>query len=285
VSSRNTVHLQPGEQIGDYVVDALLGEGATGGVYRATRGRDGLVVALKVLKRGLSRDAAFVGRFVREARIAASVKHPHLVPVVESGEHAGRLYLVSRFYDTGSLADLIDRDGRLAVDESIRLAAEVASGLGALHAHGIVHRDVKPSNVMLDRMGAAALTDFGLARSDAYTVLTIPGQVLGTLDYIAPELIQGQPATSESDVYSLGCLVYECVTGSPPFADRGVFEVAVAHLEDAPPDPRERRDTVGAELAWALVRALEKDPSLRPPTATAYAHMLRATLPTLRSPG
>jgi eukaryotic-like serine/threonine-protein kinase len=136
---------------------------------------------------------------------------------------------------------------------------------------------------MLDRHGDSALTDFGLARGHAYTVLTTPGQVLGTLDYMAPELIEGKPATPESDVYALGCMVYECVTGMPPFSDMGIFEVAVAHLERDPPDPRERRDTVSDALAWTLLCALEKDPARRPPTATAYAHLLRAATQTRSS--
>jgi serine/threonine protein kinase len=127
---------------------------------------------------------------------------------------------------------------------------------------------------MLARAGGAALTDFGLARGHAYTVLTRPGQVLGTLDYIAPEVIQGQEATTASDIYALGCLVYECVTGAAPFSDRSVFEVAVAHLEEEPPDPRERRDALGEGFVWALLRALDKDPAQRPPTAVAFAHLL-----------
>jgi serine/threonine-protein kinase len=263
-------------RIGPYLVGEALGEGATGAVYRATREEDGLEVALKVLKRGLSQDQAYVGRFKREARIAADVTHPHLVQVLESGEHDGRLFLASAFYGGGSLADLVDREGRLPLDESIRFSAQIAAGLGALHTTGIVHRDVKPSNVMIDRSGLAALTDFGLARGHAYTVLTAPGQVLGTLDYLAPEIIEGKSATPLSDVYALGCLVYECLTGRTPFADRSVFEVGVAHLEEAPPDPRELRDAIGGGLAWALLRALEKEPERRPPTATAFAHMLRA---------
>jgi serine/threonine-protein kinase len=175
---------------------------------------------------------------------------------------------------------MIASEGRLSLADCTRFAAQIAAGLSALHHHGIVHRDIKPSNVMLDRAGAAALTDFGLARGHAYTVLTKPGQVLGTLDYMAPELIEGKEATPASDVYGLGCLVYECVTGVTPFSDRGMFEVAVAHIEEEPPNPCERRDALSEEFAWALLRALEKDPSLRPPTAVSYAHILQVATPT-----
>ena len=263
-----------GDQIGSYVVGAKLGEGATGAVYRAVRTEDGLEVALKILKRALSTDARYLARFRREARVATEVQHRNLVPVVEFGEDSGFAFLASEFRDGGSLADLIESEGRLPLADCKRIAVEVAAGLRALHEHEIVHRDIKPSNVMLDRTGSAALTDFGLARGQAYTVLTRPGEVLGTLDYIAPELIEGKEATPESDVYALGCLVYECVTGVTPFADRRVLEVAAAHLEEEPPDPRERRDTLSDEFAWALLRALEKDPKQRPPTAKAYANLI-----------
>ena len=269
-----------GDQIGSYLVGAKLGEGATGAVYRAVRAADGLEVALKILKRTLSTDATYLARFRREARVATEVQHRHLVPVLEFGEDGGFVFLASEFCDGGSLADLIGSEGRLPLAHCKRVAVEVAAGLGALHDREIVHRDVKASNVMLDRVGSAALTDFGLARGHAYTVLTKPGQVLGTLDYLAPELIEGKEATPESDVYALGCLVYECVTGVTPFSDRGVFEGAVAHLEEEPPDPRERRDALSEEFSWALLRALEKDPTQRPPTAVAYAHLLSVATPT-----
>ena len=257
-----------------------LGEGATGAVYRATRTSDGLDVALKLLKRALTRDQTYLARFRREARVAAEVQHRNLVPVLEFGEDEGIVFMVSEFRDGGSLGDLIESEGRLPLADCVRLASEIAAGLAALHQRGIVHRDIKPSNVMLDRAQAAALTDFGLARGDAYTVLTRPGQVLGTLDYIAPELIEGKEATSASDIYALGCLVYECATGVTPFSERGIFEVAAAHIQEEPPDPCGLRDTLSDEFAWALLRALEKDPEQRPPTAVSYAHLLSVAKPT-----
>ncbi len=268
-----------GDKIGAYLVGAKLGEGAAGTVYRAVRSTDGLEVALKVMKRALTADTAYLARFKREARVASEVRHRNLVPVVEFGEAAGVVFIATEYRDGGSLAELITGEGRLSLTKCTRLAMEIAAGLGALHHREIVHRDVKPSNVMLDHSGAAAVTDFGLARGYAYTVLTRPGQVLGTLDYLAPELIEGKAATPESDVYALGCLVYECVTGAPPFSDRGMFEVAVAHLEDDPPHPRERRDSVTEEYSWALLRALAKDPAKRPPTAISYARLLFVSTP------
>lgn len=271
-----------GDRIGPYVVGPKLGEGAAGAVYRAVRDTDGLEVALKIMKRTLSENPTYLARFRREGRVAAEVQHRHLVPVLDFGDDDGLAFIASEFRDGGSLADLIASEERLPLADCTRLAAEIAAGLSALHHRDIVHRDVKPSNVMLDRRRKAALTDFGLARGHAYTVLTRPGQVLGTLDYIAPELIQGKEATPASDVYALGCLVYECVTGVAPFSDRGIFEVAVAHMEEEPPDPRDRRDAVSDEFAWALLRALEKSPSQRPPTAASYAHILSVSTPTTR---
>jgi eukaryotic-like serine/threonine-protein kinase len=160
--------------------------------------------------------------------------------------------------------------GSLAVEATIRIVSDVAAGLDALHRAGIVHRDVKPSNVMLRDDGSATLTDFGLAKGIAYTVLTRPGQVVGTLDYLAPEVIRGGEATPASDIYALGCVAFECLAGAPPFADRSLFGVGSAHLEEEPPEP-----PTSPQLAWALLRALEKEPAERPPTARTYARLLQ----------
>ena len=256
-------------RLGDYRLEAELGQGATGVVYRA-RAADGRTVAVKVLSASLEGDDAAQARRAREVRIARAARHEHLVSILDAGEADGRSYLVLELLSGGSLADRL-RPGPLPLDEMLRLVAEIGAGLDALHWQGIVHRDVKPSNIMLREDGSAALTDFGLAKGAAYTVLTRPGQVLGTLDYLAPELVRGQAATPASDIYALGCVAFECLAGSPPFADRSLFGVGTAHLADDPPDP-----PAPAEVSWALLRALEKDPAARPPTATTYAHLLWA---------
>jgi len=267
--------LQVGNTLGAYRLEAVLGEGAMGLVFRAARDSDGETVALKVLKKKLSGDQTYEQRFRREARVAREVQHKHLVPILEAGEAEGRHFLAMEYVRGGSLEDRLQAGGPLPLEDTVRLAAEVGAGLDALHRHGLVHRDVKPSNIMLDQEGRAALTDFGLAKGPAYTVLTEPGMVMGTIDYLAPELIRGAAAAAASDIYALGCVVYECIAGSPPFASENMFEAVTAHLEKEPPDPCVRRDDVPPELTPVVLLALEKEPRERPPTARAYAQMLR----------
>jgi eukaryotic-like serine/threonine-protein kinase len=235
-----------------YELLEVVGEGATGVVHRAAGG-----VAVKVLR---DADPATVGRFRREARIARGLSSRHLVPVIDVGED----YVVMPFFPRGSLARAIP----LAPAELVRVAAEVADGLDALHAAGIVHRDVKPSNVLLGDDGAA-LGDFGLARGADSTQLTRDGQLVGTAHYLAPELIEGAPATPASDVYAFACLLYEAATGLPPFAGRAEAEIGYAHLVEEPPRPE-----LPDGMADAILLGLEKDPARRPTSATALARML-----------
>ena len=264
----------PGSTVGGHRLDALLGEGAAGLVFAGTS-PDGTRVAVKLLRPELSSDAVAPARFEREARLARGLATRHVVPIVALGESDGLTYLVMPYYRGGSLAQRLRALGRLGPDETLDLAAQLGKGLDALHDQGIVHRDVKPSNVLLDGTGTAALTDFGLARAADSTHLTADGQILGTPHYLAPELIEGHEATRQSDIYALGCVLYECLTGKPPFGDRRLAEIGFAHLTQQPPDPRERRPEISAGLAHAILSALEKDPAARPTTATALARMLR----------
>jgi serine/threonine protein kinase len=270
------VELRPGGTVGPYRLEGMLGEGSMGVVFRAVREPRGEVVALKVLRRELSGDETYRRRFEREGRIAAQVEHRHLVGVVDAGEAQGRHYLASRFVEGETLADRLARIGPLPLAELVRIAAELATGLDALHAHDLVHRDVKPANVMLGLEGAA-LTDFGVARGLADTVLTAPGKVVGTLDYLAPEVIRGQPAGPPADLYALGCVLYECVAGEAPFARRPFAEAALAHLAEEPRNPCAERREIPDEVWLALRQALAKDPDDRPPTATAFALMVRVS--------
>ena len=252
-------------------------------VYRGVLEPTGETVAIKVLKRALSRDEVYRQRFEREARIARQVQHKHLVSVLDAGADDGFHYLVMAYVDGMSLDERIEAQGPQPFDECLRIVSELASGLDALHAEGLVHRDVKPSNVMLDQDGAVGLTDFGLARGRGLTVLTRPGEVMVTLDYLAPELISGTPASPASDIYALGCVAYECLTGKPPFAGRSMFEVAVAHVEDEPRDPVLARPELPSAVGWGLLQALAKDPGTRPTTAKAYARMLAAGMDAART--
>jgi len=265
-----------GTRIGPYLLEGVLGEGSMGIVFRASR-EDGTTVALKVLRPELSGDEGYRRRFEREGRIASSLTHPHLVEVVDAGEADGWSYLASRFVPGESLAERLEREGPLPVETIVKIAGEVGTALDTLHASDLVHRDVKPSNVMLADRGAE-LTDFGVARATADSVLTAPGRVVGTVDYLAPEVIRGEAAEPAADVYGLGCLLYECVAGAPPFGARPFAEAAVAHVSEEPPDPSPTRRDLPRQFWSALRHGLAKDPADRPPTATAYALMLRVSV-------
>ena len=262
-----------GSVLGGYRLDELLGEGGMGLVFRAVRGSDGTTVALKVLKSALSEDDTYRKRFLHEARAAAEVRHDHLLPILDAGESDGRHFLAVAYVDGPTLAERIRERGALPVDDLVRVARELGAALDALHDRGLVHRDVKSSNVLLAD-GAALLTDFGLAKGPAYTVLTRPGQVMGTLEYLAPELIRGEPATAATDLYALGCVVYECAAGKTPFGDRSLFEVGIAHLDEKPTDPGADRGDWPLQLSDALLSALQKDRADRPPSAGEYAALL-----------
>jgi serine/threonine protein kinase len=267
--------LAQGDTVGPYVIDSVLGVGGMGRVYRATA-PDGEDVALKLVKADLARDTVFRKRFDREARIAQRVSHPNLVPVLDTGEQNGIPYLTQRFIQGGSLADQIERQGPLSIESALRGVSAVAGALDALHANDLIHRDVKPANILVDEQGVSYITDFGLAKDTQGSLLTRPGQAVGSLDYMAPEQIRGEEVTAATDVYALGCVMCECLSGAPPFADRQGMRVLWAHLQDQPPDPCAKRTDAPPELGPAVLTALAKDPAERPPTATAYAQAIRA---------
>jgi serine/threonine protein kinase len=258
-----------GDTVGGLRIERLLGEGAGGAVFVAADEKQRRM-ALKVLRPGAVRS-----RLVREARLARSVASRHVAPILDVGRWQGLDYLVLPYFEGGSLAAHLAAVRRLSVAGAVALAAQLGRGLDDLHDAGILHRDVKPSNVLLDGRGEAVLADFGLARAGDSTRLTEEGQLLGTAYYLAPELIEGQEATRASDIYALGCVLYECVVGAPPFAG-GPALVGYAHLAEEPPDPRERRPELAGDVAEALLIALSKQPGSRPTTATALARLLHA---------
>jgi serine/threonine protein kinase len=264
-----------GQAFGPYRVESVLGVGGMGSVYRAV-GQGGEHVALKLIKPELARDRVFRRRFDREATIAQQVRHPHVVPVLDKGEHQGIPYLAQRFVGGGTLADKIEREGgSIDIRTAVSVCVQMAGALDAIHASGLVHRDVKPANILLDEEGTAYITDFGLAKVSDASVLTRPGQTLGSMDYMAPEQIRGEEVSAATDVYALGCVMFECMCGAPPFADRQGMRVLWAHLQDEPGDPCIRRTDVPAEVSAAIREALKKDPAERPQRASEFARVLQ----------
>jgi len=271
--------LQPGDVFGRYRIGVLLGEGAMGAVYRARRDGADADVALKIIKPEFATDEQYRQRFLHEARAAATVMHAHLIGVVDAGEIDGRQFLAMHIADGQSLATRIATGGPLDAQATVRVALELGGALDALHAVGLIHRDVKPANILLrDGADGAALTDFGLAKGTGYADLTSDGQVVGSLDYLAPERIRGDQALPASDVYALGCVLSECLTGHPPFGGGGMVKTLFGHLETAPPDPCAERKELPAALGVALLSALAKDAAERPASAGAYADALAAAL-------
>ena len=262
-----------GTRFGEYQIGSLIGVGGMGKVYKATAG-DGTAVALKLVKVDLARDETFRRRFNREARIAQTVRNPYVVAVRDTGEHDGIPYLAAQFIEGVSLEQKLKLEGRLDVATTVGICAQVADGLEALWKAGMVHRDVKPGNILLDTRGNAYITDFGLAKDLRGTVLTRPGQPLGSMDYMSPEQIRGEQVTGAADTYSLGCVAFECVYGQPPFADREGLRRLWAHLQEEPPDPSTERPDISPEFADALKVALRKQPAERPQTSVEYARSL-----------
>jgi serine/threonine-protein kinase len=197
-----------------------------------------------------------------------------VVAVVATGEQDGIPYMAQTFIDGLSLDDKLRQDGRLDVATAVRIGTDVAAGLEALWSAGMVHRDVKPANILLDEDRKAYITDFGLAKDTQGSLLTLPGQALGSMDYMSPEQIRGEPVNAASDIYALGCVMYESVCGRPPFADAQGMRILWAHLQDPPPDPVSQRDDLPPAFARTLLVALEKDAAKRPATAGEYMRML-----------
>jgi serine/threonine protein kinase len=259
--------------LGSYRIESVLGVGGMGHVYLATA-PDGEEVALKLVKADLARDIVFRKRFEREARIAQTVTDRHVVPVLDTGEQEGIPYLTQRFIRGGSLAEVIEREGKIGLDLATRVCREAGQGLDALHAQGLIHRDVKPGNILLDNEGVVYITDFGLAKDTQGSLLTRPGQALGSLDYMAPEQIRGEDVTAATDVYGMGCVMWECLLGKPPFADRQGMRVLWAHLQDDPPDPSTVSGDVPPAVGQAILRALAKDPADRPQSASEFGRVM-----------
>ena len=275
--------LGPGSLVAGYRVEARIGAGGMAMVLRARDEALGRTVALKILAAALADDEEFRERFIRESRAAARVDHPHIIPVHAAGETDGVLYLAMRFVPGGDLRSVIRREGTLTGERAAFLLSPIASALDAAHAAGLVHRDVKPANVLIDtspgRPDHPYLSDFGLAKGTASTTgLTETGQFLGTPDYAAPEQISGRPVGPQADQYALVCVAYTMFTGSLPFARSASMAVLWAHMYDPPPSVSTRRRDLPLALDGVLDRALAKVPAERFGSCGEFTDALRAAL-------
>jgi tRNA A-37 threonylcarbamoyl transferase component Bud32 len=244
---------------GRYRLDAQIGAGGMSTVYRAFDTLLERQVAIKLMHREIASDSDQLERFRREARAVAQLNHAHVVGVIDAGEDHNTPYIVFEYVEGETLKDRIRRFGRLPVGESVAYAIEIARALGFAHAHHIVHRDVKPQNVLIDEEGSAKVTDFGIARSLTEEGLTADGRVLGTTDYVSPEQALGQDVGPQSDLYSLGIVLYEMLTGDVPFHGENQVSVAMKHVREDIPDVQLRRPEVSAALAAVVDRATAKD--------------------------
>ncbi len=261
-------HFGPGSRIGKYVLEQQIGHGGMAVVFRARDDQLGRLVALKIMAPSVASDAEFRQRFIRESKAAAAVDDPHIIPVFEAGESAGVLFIAMRYVAGGDVRSLLAREGPLSVDQTSAILASVASALDAAHAAGLVHRDVKPGNMLMDvrkgRPDHVYLADFGLTKATSGAVtLTSTGRFLGTADYAAPEQIAGRPLDGQADQYALACAAVEMLTGQTPFPLENVMAVLFAHRSEPPPRLSARRPGLPAELDAVLGRALAKSPSDR----------------------
>ena len=248
-----------GSVIAGYRLEEEVGQGATSVVYRATHIRLGRAAALKLLTPALG-DADFSDRFVRESRLAASLQHPNIVPIFDAGEEDGVLFIAMAYVPEGDLGAALREDGKLELRRALRVAAQIADALDVAHSHGLVHRDVKPANVLVTSDDRVLLTDFGAVKEARAPKLTRTGGFLGTVDYAAPEQIEGAAVDARADVYSLTCVLWECLTGTPPFRRSSEFATLYAHLNDPPPELRSRRPDLPSALENVLSRGLAKSP-------------------------
>jgi serine/threonine-protein kinase len=275
--------LAPGSRIAGYLIEEQVGRGGMAVVYRASDPRLDRSVALKILAPELVGDAAFRQRFTREMRAAASVDHPHIVPVFDAGEADGALFIAMRYVSGPDLRTLLDAEHKLPAARVVHIITQVASALDEAHAHGLIHRDVKPGNMLVGTLAGSGqpdhvyLSDFGLSKATLSSAnLTLTGQFLGTLDYMAPEQVEGRAIDGRADEYSLGCTTFEMLAGAPPFRRDQGLAVMWAQLSAAVPSLRAERPDLSPAVDQVIARALAKSPDDRYPTCTAFATALRA---------
>src|SRR3954469_14985663 len=247
-----------GEEVAGYKIEALAGRGGMGVVFRAEHMHLGRIIALKVLTGDLAGNRSFRQRFIREAQTAARLDHPNIVPVYDAGEFEGLLYIAMKYIDGADLAHLLDAEQRLTPQRTVDLLTSIADALDVAHGAGLVHRDVKPGNVLVDNV-RSYLTDFGLTKRIASrTALTAAGRTVGTAAYLAPEQIRGQDVDARTDVYAFACVLYECLTGDVPFVRDTDIAVLWAHLEQEPELPTKHAPELPAQIDAVFATGLAK---------------------------
>ncbi|MEN9935255.1 MAG: hypothetical protein RLZZ387_1834 [Chloroflexota bacterium] len=271
-------------QLGPYLLEQVIGRGGAATVYRARQTSLGRDVAVKVLRRDA--DPQFAARFAREARAIAALQHPNILPVYDFGEHGDLQYLVMRYVEGGrTLRDALAA-GPLDPADALRLMVRLLDALGESHARGVVHRDIKPGNVLLPAPDWPLLADFGIARLGTDTrQLTIAGQAIGTPDYMSPEQATGRPVDARSDIYSAGVMLYEMLAGQVPFRGESAIAVVAQHVNQPPPPPRLLNPDLPPAIEAPLLRALAKDPAERFQTAAEMAAALQSALSAIHSSG
>ncbi|WP_255687385.1 serine/threonine-protein kinase [Pseudonocardia sp. TRM90224] len=276
-----------GAELAGYRIEALIGHGGAGVVYRAVQVRLQRAAAVKLLAPGLASDAEFRQRFEREARLAARLEHPHIVPIYDSGFADGVLYLTMRYIDGPNLATVVDDNGPMGLHQVCGLLTGIAEALDSAHQAGLVHRDVKPANVLLATAGRHAyLCDFGIARyAAAGSTLTSAGQLLGTLSYCSPEQLQGRHVDGRADQYALACVAFFCLTGRAPFVADEPSAVMFAHIFAAPPPARAHNSALSPAVDEVIARALAKEPADRFDDCATFVHALAAAAGPVAPPG
>ena len=269
--------LAPGAQVAGYRITGLLGQGGMGFVYEAEHAVLGRKAALKTLLPELVDDADFRTRFIAESQTVAALDHPSIIPIYDAGEADGVVYIAMRHVGGGDLHQLLE-SGPLEPERAVTILEQVAAGLDAAHASDLVHRDVKPGNVLIESSGRVYLTDFGIAKRARSKGVTQTGFFVGTLDYAAPEQIRGESVGSPADIYAFGCLLFECLTGRKPFGRDSEVAVMHAHLQDPPPVASEARPGLPAALDAVFAQALAKEEDARFGTCRELIEAARACL-------
>ena len=269
--------MKPGARLGDrYVIERVLGTGGMGAVYLARDEKLGEPVALKLVRDVQHADASVLDRFRREVSAARRISHPHVVRLHDLGEHEGQLYISMEYVAGDSLREVLRRNGVLPADRVRAIASQICEGLAAAHTAGVIHRDLKPENVLLTQTQSVKIIDFGIAKLADLEGMTATRIILGTPQYMSPEHIRGKTADARSDLYALGCVVYEALTGAPPFDGTSAIAVSFAHCNDRVTPLRERRADVPEPWEPFIQRALAKEPADRFDSADA----MRKALPT-----